>query len=99
MDKLLGGPLLPTITKLALACVAVGIILAIFGVDPYSIWENFLDTALQIWDMGFDLVDWALKYLLLGAIIVIPIWLISRFWSVIFDRTKSTKGSGNSESS
>lgn len=95
MDKLLGGPLLPTMTKLALACVAVGILLAIFGVDPYSIWENFLDTALQIWDMGFDLVDWALKYLLLGAIIVIPIWAISRLWSVVFNRSKSTKDTGS----
>lgn len=99
MDKLLGGPLLPTIVKLALACVAVGILLAIFGVNPYSIWENFLATALKIWDMGFDLVDWSLKYLLLGAIIVIPVWLISRFWSVLFDRPKTTKGSGNSENS
>ena len=99
MDKLLGGPLLPTLVKLALACVAVGIILAIFGVDPYSIWKNFLDTALQIWDMGFDLVDWSLKYLLLGAIIVIPIWAISRLWSVLFDRSKQAEGSGNSKSS
>lgn len=96
MDKLLGGPLLPTLTKLALACVAVGIILAIFGVDPYSIWENFLATALQIWDMGFDLVDWALKYLLLGAIIVVPIWGISRVWSIVFDRSKPTNNSDNS---
>lgn len=92
MDKLLGGPLLPTITKLALACVAVGILLAIFGVEPYSIWENFLATVVKIWDMGFGLVDWALKYLVLGAIIVIPIWVVSRFWSVVFDRSKPTNG-------
>ena len=33
--------------------------------------------------MVFDLADWAWTYFLLGAIIVIPIWLIIRFWAVI----------------
>jgi hypothetical protein len=29
--------------------------------------------------MGFDAVRWAWRYFLLGAIIVIPIWLLVRF--------------------
>ncbi|MEA3028515.1 MAG: hypothetical protein QOF91_3800, partial [Alphaproteobacteria bacterium] len=33
---------------------------------------------LNIWDMGFDAVRWLWQYFLLGAVLVIPIWLILR---------------------
>ena len=33
-----------------------------------------------MWDLGFDTVNWLWRYFLLGAVIVIPIWLlIARF--------------------
>ena len=32
-----------------------------------------------IWNMGWDAVRWLWTYLLLGAIVVIPVWLIVRF--------------------
>jgi hypothetical protein len=32
----------------------------------------------RIWDMGFETVRWLGRYLLLGAAIVVPIWLIMR---------------------
>ena len=33
---------------------------------------------LRIWDMGFDAVRWLGHYLLLGAAVVVPLWLIVR---------------------
>ncbi len=84
MEKYLGGPILSTVLKLVLASVGVGVILAIFGIAPLALWEDFLGTVAQIWDMGFDLIDWAWTYFLIGAIIVVPIWLLVRFWSVLF---------------
>ena len=32
----------------------------------------------SIWDMGFDAIRWLWQYFLLGAVLVIPIWLILR---------------------
>ena len=32
----------------------------------------------SIWDMGFDAFRWLWRYFLLGAVIVIPIWIIMR---------------------
>jgi hypothetical protein len=40
---------------------------------------------LRIWDMGFDAVRGLWRYLLLGAAIVVPIWLIVRL-------TRAAKG-------
>jgi hypothetical protein len=34
----------------------------------------------RIWDLGFDAVNGLWRYFLLGAVIVIPIWLLSRLF-------------------
>lgn len=89
MDRFFGGPILPTLVKLIVASVGVGIVLAIFGIEPLDLWDNFLSTISQIWAMGFDLIDWSVQYFLIGAVIVLPIWLMIRFWSVLVEKEKS----------
>ncbi len=58
----------------------VGVILSALGFDPGNIVESIRRMAQSVWDMGFDAVRWAWQYFLLGAIIVIPIWLIVRLF-------------------
>ena len=65
--------------RLVLLCVLVGIILHALGFDPGNIIESIRRMIEAIWDMGFDAVRWLWRYFLLGAIMVIPIWLILRF--------------------
>lgn len=86
MDKLLGGPLLPTLLKLAIASVVVGIVLAVFGIRPIDLWRDFIDTFVRVWEMGFDAIRWSGEYFLLGAIVVIPIFIIVRLWSLLVER-------------
>jgi hypothetical protein len=35
----------------------------------------------RIWDLGFDAINGLWRYFLLGAVIVIPIWVLSRIFS------------------
>lgn len=88
MDRFFGGPILPTIFKLAIASIAVGVVLAVFGIKPIDLWRDFLDTVAAIWAMGFDAIDWSVQYLLLGAVVVIPIFIAVRLWSVLMAREK-----------
>jgi len=53
MDRFFGGPVLPTLFKLAIASIAVGVVLAVFGIKPIDLWRDFLDTLGRIWEMGF----------------------------------------------
>ena len=48
------------------------------GFDPWNILPSIQRFVVGIWDMGFDSVRWIWRIFLLGAIIVIPIWLIVR---------------------
>ena len=78
-SRFLGGPPLAVFFRLVLLCVLVGVILSALGFDPGNIVESIRRMVQSIWDMGFDAVRWVWRYFLLGAIVVIPIWLIVRF--------------------
>ena len=78
LDRFLGGSPLGVFFRLVLLCVIVGIILSALGFDPGNIVESIRRMILAVWDMGFDAVRWLWRYFLLGAIVVIPIWLIVR---------------------
>jgi hypothetical protein len=78
LDRFLGGSPLAVFVRLALLCVLVGIILHAMGFDPGNIIESVRRMFQAIWDMGFDAVRWLWRYFLLGAIVVIPIWVIVR---------------------
>ena len=53
-------------------------ILEVLGLDPWNIIDSLRRLVLRIWDMGFDALRWLWRYFLLGAAVVLPIWLIVR---------------------
>ncbi len=76
--RFFGGSPLSVIAKLILVSILVGVVLSALGLDPFDIVRSLERLALSLWNMGFDAVRWVWRYLLLGAVIVIPIWLILR---------------------
>ena len=78
LNRFLGGPPLAVLGKLILLSVLIGVVLSALGLDPLNIFASLQRLILNIWDMGFDAVRWLWKYFALGAVIVIPIWLIMR---------------------
>jgi uncharacterized protein DUF6460 len=76
--RFFGGSPLMALVRLVLLSILVGVILSALGFDPWNILPSIKRFVLGIWDMGFDAVRWVWRYFLLGAIVVIPIWLILR---------------------
>ena len=79
VNRFLGGPPLAVLGKLILLSILIGVVLSALGLDPLNILSSLQRLIRDIWDMGFDAVRWLWQYFLLGAVIVIPIWLILRF--------------------
>lgn len=71
---------LDTIISLLMASFVVGIMLWIFGIDPVDLWTDLGGTLARIWDMAAEGLRWAGKYVLLGAIIVVPLWAVLRLF-------------------
>jgi hypothetical protein len=78
VSRFFGGPPLAVLARLILLSILVGVILHALGFDPGNILSSIQRMVRAVWDMGFDAVHWVWRYFLLGAIIVIPIWLILR---------------------
>jgi hypothetical protein len=82
VSRFFGGPPLSVIFRLVLLSILVGFTLEVLGLNPWNIIESLRALVLRIWDMGFDAVRWLWRYLLLGAAIVVPVWLIVRLTRV-----------------
>jgi hypothetical protein len=78
--RFLGGSPLSVAFRLILLSILVGVVLAAIGLDPWNILNSVRRLFQTIWDFGFDAINWAWRYFLLGAVIVIPIWLLSRLF-------------------
>ena len=78
VTRFAGGSPVAVLVRLILLSILVGVILNVLGFDPWNIIPSIQRFVLGIWDMGFDAIRWIWRIFLLGAIIVIPIWLIVR---------------------
>jgi hypothetical protein len=78
LSRFFGGPPLSVVFRLVLLSILIGVILEVLGLDPWNIFQSLRTLLLRIWDMGFDALRWLWRYLLLGAAVVVPIWLIVR---------------------
>ena len=77
-SRFFGGSPLAVLGRLILVSILVGVILNALGLDPFDIVRSIQRLFESIWNMGFDAFRWLWRYFLLGAVIVIPIWLILR---------------------
>ena len=84
--KFFGDSPLGVIVRLILLSIVIGVLLAALGVDPWNIWRSLESLARRIMNMGFEAVEWILRYFLLGAVIVIPIWVIVRLFRMMRGR-------------
>ena len=82
-ETLIGGNPWSVALRLILLSVVVGIVLSALGITPDNIIERLNIIIRRLYDMGFGAVEWAFRYFLLGAVVVVPIWLVARAINVM----------------
>ncbi len=68
-----------SLIKVLLFSFVIGVLLSFFEIDPTELLANFGDTVQSIFSVVARVVEWGVKYVLLGAVVVVPIWLIFFF--------------------
>jgi Domain of unknown function (DUF6460) len=81
-SRFLGGSPGKVVIQLIAMSFIVGIILSVLGVSPYDILNGLERLFWRIYNMGFGTVEWIFRYFLLGAVIVIPVWLLMRLMRI-----------------
>tara|TARA_B100000282_G_C31303558_1_gene296673 strand:+ start:26 stop:331 length:306 start_codon:yes stop_codon:yes gene_type:complete len=70
------------ILRLVFLCVLAGFLLAALNVNPRDLWVDFFGTLAESWGRFIRFITesagWAIEYFLLGAVLVIPIWIVFR---------------------
>lgn len=78
LDRLLGGSPLGVLVKLVFLSLLVGVVLAFLGLTPLGLIRSVLDSARALFGLSLDTIEDIGRYILTGAVIVIPLWLLSR---------------------
>ena len=69
-------PLLRTLVKVAVASLIVGTILAHFGISAEQLMRELGLSVERVEDLARKGIDWALPNVLLGSLVIVPIWFL-----------------------
>lgn len=78
LDQVLGDSLGRTIIKLLVISFVVGVVMAAMNWSPFDIFCGIKDFIVRIWHQGFAALGRFGEYLVLGAAVVIPGFIIMR---------------------
>lgn len=78
LQRALGGSPLGVIVKLIFLSLIVGALMAFLGLTPRSLFSALETFVRGVWNMGYDAIREVGQWILAGAIVVIPVWLIVR---------------------
>lgn len=77
-NSLFGGHPLAVIVRLAVLSIIVGIVLSALGITPRNLFYHLDILVRRLYDMGFGAIEWVVQYMILGAMVVVPVWVIAR---------------------
>ena len=82
-----------TTIKLVVVSLLVGWGLTVFDITPQQLLADLGGTIQSIFSVFVDLFRWvvsqfggAASYILLGAVVVIPIWVVMKLWAYVKER-------------
>ena len=87
-----GTSVVSTVIRLAVLSVVVGVVLSALNIRPDDLVRHVVLIFDRLRAMGFGAVEWAIRYFLLGAVVVVPIWAVTRLLSLGSKRDDDRRG-------
>lgn len=80
-NRFLGDTPGRTLMKLLVASLIVGFIMTMFNIMPADLIRSIRDGIVELWRTGFDALGEIGTWLLLGASVVLPLFIVVRLLS------------------
>jgi hypothetical protein len=81
LNRFLGGSPGSVLAKLIFLSLLVGAFLAFYDITPFELIERLINWIASVLDLSLETVLDVGRWILYGAVIVVPLWLISRLFS------------------
>lgn len=81
VNRFLGDSPLRVIVKLVVVSILVGFVMTVFGWYPQDILFGIRNFVVDLWNSGFAALGRVGDYLLLGAVIVVPAFILLRIFA------------------
>jgi hypothetical protein len=78
LERFLGGTPANVLVRLLFVSLIVGAFLMWLDIRPADIYRGIADTIDHIWGLGFGAIREVADYILVGAVLVVPVWLVIR---------------------
>lgn len=84
LNRFLGDTPGRVILKLLVLSFLLGMVMHTMGWSPLDLIDGLRELLNRIWNMGFDAIRRFADYILLGAVIVVPLFILLRLTKVRF---------------
>ncbi len=78
VHRFLGDSPLRVALKLIVISFIVGVFMRYFGITPLEVIDRIVGMIEWAWQNGFEALSGFASYFIIGAVVVVPIFLISR---------------------
>lgn len=82
LARFMGGSPGLVLLRLLVISVAVGALMMWLDIRPHDLFYAIERMVYRIWRMGFAAVREVIDYIIAGAILVVPVWLVMRLLKV-----------------
>ncbi|MGH6794325.1 MAG: DUF6460 domain-containing protein [Methylocella sp.] len=82
LTRFLGGSPGGVFVRLLFVSLIVGAFLMWLDISPLDIYREVKQLVDRIWSLGFDAIRVVADYILAGAAIVVPVWLVLRLMNM-----------------
>jgi hypothetical protein len=81
-ERFIGGSPAMVAVRLLVVSLVVGALLMWLDIRPYEIFNAIERLFYRIWRMGFAAIREIIDYVIVGALIVVPIWFVLRLFNM-----------------
>lgn len=78
LERVLGGSPLSVLVKLIFLSLIVGAVMAFLGLTPQGLFDAIGTFVRSILNLGTDAIWQVAQWVVAGALVVVPVWLILR---------------------
>jgi hypothetical protein len=82
LTRFLGDTPLRVLVRLLVLSFVVGLVFSALNIRPYDVYRWAERVVVRIYDMGFSFFADAFDYLLAGALVVVPLFVLSRLFKI-----------------